>query len=208
MKLWNYSKYHHHYHHPRHFPIWHWFFFLLSFRSLGETSRERFFFFFSSCAVDTWKCLVHSLICGVSAVYHQAADLSFISTNMIFKKTVLAIWEREEKRIRITKLLNHRNVSTDLSLWKEKYHIIPRGFVESLFCRFTILGRRSGGDKEYSESQERTLQNYSVMYVTRAGQVSEWPVLHPSSFFAYKDLNLATFLHLHCRSPPALELPQ
>lgn len=45
----------------------------------------------SSCAVDTWQCLVHSLIQGVTTIYHQATSLAIIPTNTFSERIVLGI---------------------------------------------------------------------------------------------------------------------
>ena len=45
----------------------------------------------SSCAIDTWQCLVHSLIQGVTTIYHQATSLGIIPTNMLSERIVLGI---------------------------------------------------------------------------------------------------------------------
>ena len=45
----------------------------------------------SSCTVDTWQCLVHSLIQGVTTIYHQATSLAIIPTNTFSGRIVLGI---------------------------------------------------------------------------------------------------------------------
>lgn len=116
MKLRSYYEYHHHYHHPRHLPIWHWFFCYWFFLVSRENFQWEILFLFY-CAVDTWHCLFHSLIQSVTTIYNQATGFDIIPASKFLEEIVLGIWGREEKRIRIKKLLNHR-MSPPEDLWK------------------------------------------------------------------------------------------
>lgn len=83
--------------------------------SRGIFQLEILFLFF--CAVDTWQCLVHSLIQGVTTIYHQATGLVIIPASTFSERIVLDIWGRGEKWIKITELLNHRMLALE-DLWK------------------------------------------------------------------------------------------
>lgn len=84
--------------------------------SRGNFQWEILFLFF--CAADTWQCVVHSLIQGVTTIYHQATGLRIIPASKFSEWIVFGIWGRErEKWIRTAKLLT-RNVSAPDDLWK------------------------------------------------------------------------------------------
>lgn len=79
---------------------------LFLFVSRGIFQWEILFLFF--CAVDTWQCLVYSLIQGVTTIYPQAIGSVIIPASKFSERIGLGIWGREEKWIRITELLSHR----------------------------------------------------------------------------------------------------
>jgi hypothetical protein len=71
---------------PSHADFFYWFL-----ESLGETSNERFFFFFSfvqETPGDVWFVV---LIHGVTTIYHQATGMSIFPASMYLGKIALDI---------------------------------------------------------------------------------------------------------------------
>lgn len=129
--------------------------------SRGNFQWESLFLFF--CVADTWQCLVHSLIQGVTTIYHQATGLDIILASKISERIVFGIWRREEKWIRIAKLLK-RNSSAPDDMWKiiKSYDFqIPTIF----WKRLEVFHGGWGG----SESPRRDLCKVLQKFVTEPG---------------------------------------
>lgn len=104
-----YYDYHHHYHYPRHFPFWHWFHYW-SLGLWGELPVRNSFSFLLcnrhlAVLVHTPDSRCHNYLS--SSCWHKYHSW-FLPASIFLVKTILCIWKRKEKKIKTTKILNHK----------------------------------------------------------------------------------------------------